>query len=118
MGIARGFQSIPVAYGDLTVRRPEKVTGVVKGVEVAAKELAYGFYDGVTGVVTQPIKGAKENRLLGTVEGAGKGLGGLILKPGAGMYPLPQACVPPSDSFSVSFRPFPQIDLFPQLMTP
>ena len=94
MGIARGFQSIPTAYGDLTMRRPEKVTGVVRGLEVAAKELACGFYDGVTCVVTQPIKGAKENGLLGAVEGAGKGLGGLILKPGAGVFPYRKPVFP------------------------
>ena len=48
------------------------------------QELAFGFYDGITGVVTQPINGAKENGVIGAVTGIGKGVGGLILKPGAG----------------------------------
>jgi hypothetical protein len=38
--------------------------------------------------VTQPLDGAKENGALGLVTGIGKGIGGLILKPGAGEYSL------------------------------
>jgi hypothetical protein len=37
MGIARGFQNIPIAYGDTMVRRPGEVSGVVSGVEVGFK---------------------------------------------------------------------------------
>lgn len=38
--------------------------------------------------MTQPLDGAKENGALGLVTGIGKGIGGLILKPGAGEYSL------------------------------
>jgi hypothetical protein len=38
--------------------------------------------------VTQPLDGAKENGALGLVTGIGKGIGGLILKPGAGEQSL------------------------------
>lgn len=48
------------------------------------QELAYGFYDGITGLVTQPIRGAQENGAIGAIAGIGKGVGGLVLKPGAG----------------------------------
>jgi hypothetical protein len=48
------------------------------------QELAYGFYDGITGLVTQPIRGAQENGTIGAIAGIGKGVGGLVLKPGAG----------------------------------
>jgi hypothetical protein len=44
----------------------------------------YGFYDGITGLVTQPIRGAQENGTIGAIAGIGKGVGGLVLKPGAG----------------------------------
>lgn len=73
MAIARRFQGIPDAYGygDEAVRKLEKITGLVKGMEVAGKKFAYGFYDGITGVVTQPIRGAKENGFLGAMHGAG-----------------------------------------------
>ena len=35
-------------------------------------------------MVTQPFEGAKENGALGFITGIGKGIGGLVLKPGAG----------------------------------
>jgi hypothetical protein len=45
----------------------------------------FGFYDGVSGVITQPIRGAERDGLVGFVQGIGKGVGGLILKPLTGM---------------------------------
>jgi sterol 3beta-glucosyltransferase len=45
----------------------------------------YGFYDGITGIVTQPIKGAKEGGTLGFAKGLAKGTVGLVTKTGAGM---------------------------------
>lgn len=41
----------------------------------------YGFYDGITGVVMLPYKGAKGAGLKGLGIGILHGLGGLILKP-------------------------------------
>jgi hypothetical protein len=35
MGITRGFQSIPIAYCDTTVRKPDRVEGIQSGLEVA-----------------------------------------------------------------------------------
>jgi hypothetical protein len=49
------------------------------------QELAYGFYDGITGLVTQPVRGAQERGVVGAIAGIGKGVGGLVLKPGAGL---------------------------------
>lgn len=43
-----------------------------------------GFYDGITGLVTQPIRGAEKEGAAGLMKGIAKGIGGLILKPGAG----------------------------------
>lgn len=51
---------------------------------VQLQELGLGFYDGITGIVTQPIRGAKQGGVGGFFKGVGKGLGGAILKPGAG----------------------------------
>ncbi|KAE9373572.1 glycosyltransferase family 1 protein [Stipitochalara longipes BDJ] len=89
LGLAQGFQSIPLAYGDTMTREREKVRGVASGVRVGSKELAYGFYDGITGLVTQPIRGAQERGVIGAIAGIGKGVGGLVLKPGAGLFGLP-----------------------------
>ena len=49
----------------------------------AKQEFGYGFYDGISGLVTQPLRGRKDGAS-GVIKGFGKGIGGLILKPGAG----------------------------------
>ena len=42
------------------------------------------MYDGISGLVTQPIRGAEKEGTAGLLKGIGKGVAGLILKPGAG----------------------------------
>ena len=42
------------------------------------------MYDGITGLVTQPLEGAKKEGVVGLVKGFGKGIGGVVLKPNAG----------------------------------
>jgi hypothetical protein len=83
--IAQGFHNVPRLYNDTTVRPQENVTGFQSGLKAAGMDFAHGIYDGVTGVVTQPINGAKEGGVTGFVAGVGKGLGGLVLKPTGGM---------------------------------
>ncbi|EQL34730.1 hypothetical protein, variant 1 [Blastomyces dermatitidis ATCC 26199] len=87
LGVAKGFHNAPKLYGDTTVRESPKVTGFHSGLKAAGKELGYGFYDGISGLVTQPLAGAKDG-VGGMVKGFGKGIGGLILKPGAGIFAL------------------------------
>ncbi|KAL1962950.1 hypothetical protein VTN77DRAFT_9046 [Rasamsonia byssochlamydoides] len=89
MGIAKGFRNAPRLYGDDTVRQQDKITGFHSGVKTATKELGLGFYDGITGIVTQPIRGAKKDGVGGFFKGIGKGLGGAILKPGAAIWGIP-----------------------------
>jgi hypothetical protein len=83
LGVAQGFRNAPKLYGD-TVRPQERITGINSGIKVASKEFGLGLYDGITGLLTHPIKGAKEEGGVGLVKGFGKGIGGLVLKPGAG----------------------------------
>lgn len=45
-----------------------------------------GVYDGITGVVTQPIQGAKKDGLSGFTKGVGMGIMGLLVKPSAGKF--------------------------------
>ncbi|KAK1147215.1 hypothetical protein N8T08_001954 [Aspergillus melleus] len=59
MGISKGFRNIPKAYGD-TTREVDPITGFHSGIRTASKELALGFYDGITGIITQPIRGLKQ----------------------------------------------------------
>lgn len=89
LGIARGFHNAPKLYGDDTVRPQTKVTDLQSGLKAAGKEFGYGFYDGITGLVMQPLRGAEREGAAGLVKGIGKGIGGLILKPGAAIWGLP-----------------------------
>lgn len=80
LALTQGFHNAPRLYGDETVRRPPRVTGLHSGLRAGRDELVYGVTDGVTGVVTQPIRGAKENGVMGAVRGVGYGVGGFVLK--------------------------------------
>jgi hypothetical protein len=50
------------------------------------QEFRYGLYDGISGLITQPMKGAEKEGTAGLIKGIGRGIGGLVLKPGAGEY--------------------------------
>ncbi len=89
LSLAKGFHNAPKLYGDDTVRQNEKIVGLHSGLKVASKEFGYGFYDGITGLVTQPLQGAKREGVAGFFKGAAKGIGGVILKPAAGIWGLP-----------------------------
>ncbi|KAL6704101.1 hypothetical protein ACN47E_008764 [Coniothyrium glycines] len=80
LAITQGFHNAPRLYGDETVRRPPRVTGVHSGLRAGRDELLYGVMDGVTGIVTQPYHGAKNHGVIGAVKGIGFGLGGFVLK--------------------------------------
>jgi len=51
-----------------------------------SQEFGYGLYDGITGLVTQPLQGAQKGGFGGFLKGVGKGIGGIALKPAAGPY--------------------------------
>lgn len=90
LGLARGFRNAPKLYNDETVRPAnEKVTSFSTGLKLAGKEFGLGMYDGVAGLITQPLKGAEKEGGVGLVKGFGKGIGGLMLKPAAGFWALP-----------------------------
>lgn len=84
LGLAKGFRNMPRLYNDDTIRPIEKVTDLSSGIKTASKELGYGFFDGIAGLVKQPIRGAEKEGAGGFVKGFGKGIGGLITKPAAG----------------------------------
>lgn len=85
LGLARGFHNAPKLYGDDTVRPQEKVTDFQSGLKAAGREFGYGMFDGITGLVTQPLRGAEKEGAAGLFKGIGKGIAGVVLKPGAGM---------------------------------
>ncbi|KAI1809774.1 hypothetical protein GGS20DRAFT_570470 [Poronia punctata] len=89
LGLARGFRNAPNLYHDETVRPTEKVTSFQSGLKVAGKEFGLGMFDGITGLVTQPLRGAEKEGGAGLLKGFGKGIGGLILKPAAAFWSVP-----------------------------
>lgn len=80
LALAQGFHNAPRLYGDDTVRRPPRVTGYRSGLRAAREEFMYGIYDGWTGVVRLPIRGAKKAGVAGALKGTGMGLMGFVLK--------------------------------------
>ncbi|CAI0652705.1 unnamed protein product [Colletotrichum noveboracense] len=89
LGLARGFRNAPRLYNDDTVRPQEKVTDFSSGLRVAGKEFAFGMFDGIGGLVTQPLKGAEKEGGKGLIKGFGKGIGGLIFKPASAVWSIP-----------------------------
>ncbi|KAL1304257.1 hypothetical protein AAFC00_000671 [Neodothiora populina] len=87
-GLAKGFHNAPKLYGD-NVRKSEPITDFRSGLMAAGKGFGYGFYDGITGLVTQPLEGAKKEGAAGFVKGFGKGIGGIVFKPGAAIFGIP-----------------------------
>lgn len=89
VSMTKGLHNVPKLYGDDTVRPQERISDFKSGAKAAGRELGLGFYDGITGLVTQPWNGARKDGAGGFVKGLGKGFGGLIAKPGAGAMGIP-----------------------------
>lgn len=56
-----------------------------EGIARSGKGLVMGVFDGVTGVITKPISGAKSEGFEGFFKGLGKGAVGLVARPTAGV---------------------------------
>ena len=52
------------------------------------RQFGKGLFDGVAGLVVQPMKGAKKGGFLGGLKGVGTGLAGLVMKPVSGTVGL------------------------------
>ncbi|KAI1171976.1 hypothetical protein F4777DRAFT_582352 [Nemania sp. FL0916] len=85
-GMSKFYWHIPVLYGDKTAREWPEITGFRSGCTAGGKSLFYGFYDGITGVVMLPYKGAKGAGLKGLGIGILHGIGGLFFKPLSGIW--------------------------------
>jgi hypothetical protein len=83
VSFTKGFHNLPKLWGDETVRPQEQIRDFKSGIKAVGKEFGYGFYDGVTGLVTQPWKGAQKEGTIGFLKGFGKGIGGFATKPNA-----------------------------------
>lgn len=85
ISVARGFHNAPKLYND-QVRPTDKITDFSSGLRAAGKEFMYGFGDGISGLVSQPVQGARKEGAAGFFKGAAKGIAGVVLKPGAAIW--------------------------------
>jgi hypothetical protein len=58
-GFHSGMDAIPGRLGS-SVREKGRVDGLASGVKEAGRGLVYGWWDGITGLVTEPIEGGKK----------------------------------------------------------
>lgn len=54
-----GFANLPTLWGS-EVRKPGKANNFGEGVEEGVKGFFYSYYDGITGLVKDPIQGGKK----------------------------------------------------------
>lgn len=63
-------------------RRPQDIK---QGLAQSGRGLVMGVFEGVTGIVTKPIEGAREEGVGGFFKGFGKGVIGVVTRPTAGV---------------------------------
>ncbi|KAF8589708.1 glycosyltransferase family 1 protein [Ramaria rubella] len=90
--VHEGFHNAPRLYGS-QVREQEQVTDFSSGVKAGGKALFHGYWDGITGLVTEPLEGAKKEGFKGALKGAGRSWINATIRPAAGVvgvvaYPL------------------------------
>ncbi|KAF1939015.1 UDP-Glycosyltransferase/glycogen phosphorylase [Clathrospora elynae] len=88
LNVAKGFHNVPKLYG-AEVRQVDKVTDLQSGIRTAAKEFGFGLYDGITGIVTDPYKGAKKEGGIGFVKGVGRGIMSVPFRVMGGAWSVP-----------------------------
>lgn len=59
--ITPGLETLPSLYGTQERRRRTKVKDAGSGFVAGGKGLAFGFYDGLSGLVLDPYEGAKKS---------------------------------------------------------
>jgi hypothetical protein len=80
VSLTKGLHNVPKLWGDDTVRPQERVSDFKSGMKAMRNEFGYGYYDAITGLVTQPWNGVQKEGASGFFKGVGQGLGGFIPK--------------------------------------
>ncbi|KAJ4375664.1 hypothetical protein N0V86_007197 [Didymella sp. IMI 355093] len=88
LNVAKGFHNVPKLYGG-EVRKVDNVTDFKSGLTTAAKQFGFGLYDGITGIVTDPYKGAKKEGGVGFVKGVGRGIFSVPFRVMGGAWAVP-----------------------------
>jgi hypothetical protein len=88
LALTEGLKTVPSHFGT-KVRNHGPVTDAKSGAAVAGKTFAFGFVDGLSDLVMEPVRGASNGGgAVGAVKGVGKGAVSLVAKSGAGMFGL------------------------------
>lgn len=88
-GLSKLVNGINAAPQILTssVRDEQKTknpSNFISGLGYGTYAIAKGVFDGVTGIVTEPVKGARNEGFKGAAKGLASGLIGIVAKPVAG----------------------------------
>ncbi|KAH8749750.1 UDP-glucose,sterol transferase [Diaporthe sp. PMI_573] len=87
LAMTEGLRSVTGHFGT-QVRDHGRVTDAKSGAVVAGKTFAWGFVDGLSDLVMEPVRGAGKDGAVGAFKGIGKGAASLVAKSGAGMFGL------------------------------
>ncbi|CUA72150.1 Sterol 3-beta-glucosyltransferase UGT80A2 [Rhizoctonia solani] len=82
--VSEGFHNVPRIYGS-EVRERGPVNDFSSGITEGAKGLFHGYKDGITGLVTEPLAGAKKEGFIGFIKGSGRSYINATMKPAAGI---------------------------------
>ncbi|QRW26844.1 glycosyltransferase family 1 protein [Rhizoctonia solani] len=82
--VSDGFHNVPRIYGS-EIRERGPITDFSSGITEGAKGLFYGYKDGITGLVTEPLAGAKKEGFIGFIKGSGRSYINATMKPAAGI---------------------------------
>ncbi|EGG19552.1 hypothetical protein DFA_00130 [Cavenderia fasciculata] len=87
--VAEGVRNTPEAiftpsHQHVDVIKEKEATHFLDGLYQGTLGLGKGIFEGVTGVVVEPIRGAQEKGGVGFIQGVGKGLLGVVCKPISG----------------------------------
>jgi hypothetical protein len=69
-------------------RALDRPANIATGFMYGLRDLSGGLYGGVTGILSQPFRGAKRDGLVGLVRGIGVGVLGVVVKPAVGVVDL------------------------------
>ncbi|WVF67372.1 hypothetical protein IAT40_002127 [Kwoniella sp. CBS 6097] len=82
--VSEGMDNIPKLIGSSS-RERGKVHDFESGVREGAKGVFYGYWDGITGLVTEPVEGAKKEGFVGALKGMGRSYINATARPAAGI---------------------------------
>ncbi|KAN0027103.1 hypothetical protein ACTFIU_009785 [Dictyostelium citrinum] len=80
-----------MGFSDADQIKEREASHIFEGIAQGTISLSKNLYLGVTGIVTEPIKGLREdenNKAKGFFKGVGKGLMGVIVKPASGIIEM------------------------------